>query len=309
MFHHFHDNKKHKKTQGSISGKSFKRIINFIGKKNILDADIFYKKFSQKKLKKKDVCLTFDDAIKSQIDVALPVLKKLKIKAFFFVYSSIFENKPDFLEIFKYFRNNYFKNENEFYDAFYKYLNTDLKKFFLKNKNKMNKKKKFFPFYSLQDIKFRLVRDNFLSKKKYINIMKKMMKDKKFNYLKVNNRIFFSKKDLVRLNKLGHIVGIHSHSHPTVINNLSYRSQKYEYSKCLQIVSKILKSSKSKIYSMSHPCGNFNKNTLKILDKLDLKLGFKNNMEINENKKIKNALYNKFLINRENHTNITRMMK
>ena len=139
--------------------------------------------------------------------------------------------------------------------------------------------------------------------------MKKMMKDKKFNYLKVNNRIFFSKKDLVRLNKLGHIVGIHSHSHPTVINNLSYRSQKYEYSKCLQIVSKILKSSKSKIYSMSHPCGNFNKNTLKILDKLDLKLGFKNNMEINENKKIKNALYNKFLINRENHTNITRMMK
>ena len=265
MFHHFHDNKKHKKTQGSISGKSFKRIINFIGKKNILDADIFYKKFSQKKLKKKDVCLTFDDAIKSQIDVALPVLKKLKIKAFFFVYSSIFENKPDFLEIFKYFRNNYFKNENEFYDAFYKYLNTDLKKFFLKNKNKMNKKKKFFPFYSLQDIKFRLVRDNFLSKKKYINIMKKMMKDKKFNYLKVNNRIFFSKKDLVRLNKLGHIVGIHSHSHPTVINNLSYRSQKYEYSKCLQIVSKILKSSKSKIYSMSHPCGNFNKNTLKIL--------------------------------------------
>ena len=76
MFHHFHDNKKHKKTQGSISGKSFKRIINFIGKKNIIDEDIINKKFSKKKLKKKDIYLTLDNKIKTKIYVELQFLKK-----------------------------------------------------------------------------------------------------------------------------------------------------------------------------------------------------------------------------------------
>ena len=37
----------------------------------------------------------FDDAIKSQIDVALPVLEDSKIKAFF-VYTSLFEGKRQF---------------------------------------------------------------------------------------------------------------------------------------------------------------------------------------------------------------------
>ena len=50
--------------------------------KNILDANIFYEKLISKKLKDNDLCLTFDDGIKSQIDVALPVLEDLKIKSF-----------------------------------------------------------------------------------------------------------------------------------------------------------------------------------------------------------------------------------
>ena len=48
------------------------------------------------------MCLTFDDAVKSQIDIALPILEQFKIKSFFFVYSSIFDGKPDNLELFRY---------------------------------------------------------------------------------------------------------------------------------------------------------------------------------------------------------------
>tara|TARA_B100001093_G_C26629210_1_gene928101 strand:- start:179 stop:382 length:204 start_codon:yes stop_codon:yes gene_type:complete len=51
MFHHFHDNKLHSKSQGSITKDDFHNIIKFIGKKNILDADIFYEKLKNKKLK------------------------------------------------------------------------------------------------------------------------------------------------------------------------------------------------------------------------------------------------------------------
>ena len=64
-------------------------MIKFLGRKNILDANIFYEKLISKKLKDNDLCLTFDDGIKSQIDVALPVLEDLKNKEFFlclFIY-------------------------------------------------------------------------------------------------------------------------------------------------------------------------------------------------------------------------------
>ena len=40
MFHHFHDDGIHKKGQGSIDKDDFYKIINFIGRKNILDAEV-----------------------------------------------------------------------------------------------------------------------------------------------------------------------------------------------------------------------------------------------------------------------------
>ena len=137
MFHHFHDNGIHTKGQGSIDKDDFYKMINFIGRNNILDANIFYEKFKNNKLKENEVCLTFDDAIKCQIDVALPILEELKIKSFFFVYTSMFEEKPDNLEIFRYFRMNYFKNVDEFYKSFYQFLNKDLKIFFKKIMTKL----------------------------------------------------------------------------------------------------------------------------------------------------------------------------
>ena len=119
MFHHFHDLKKHKKSQGSIDKNNFYKIIKYIGKNNILGADDFYYKFKKKKLSSNNVCLTFDDGIKSQYDIAVPILEDLKIKSFFFVYTSMFEGKPSLLEVYRYFRSNYFKNFNEFYKTFF----------------------------------------------------------------------------------------------------------------------------------------------------------------------------------------------
>ena len=75
MFHHFHDNGIHTKGQGSIDKDDFRNMINFIGRNNILDADVFFEKSKNNKLKNNEVCLTFDDGIKCQIDVALPVLE------------------------------------------------------------------------------------------------------------------------------------------------------------------------------------------------------------------------------------------
>ena len=308
MFHHFHDDGIHTKSQGSIDKDDFYKMINFIGRNNILDADIFFEKLKNKKLKETEVCITFDDSLKCQIDIALPVLEELKIKSFFFVYTSVFEEKPDNLEIFRYFRVNYFKEINEFYNSFYKVLDKDLKNFFDENNDKIRSTKDKLPFYSIEDIKFRLVRDNFLNKTKYEEIMFLMIKEKNLNYKETYKKLFFQKDDLKKLDNLGHLVGLHSHYHPTLLEKLNYDEQKNEYEKCLSSISNILDKTKNEIKYMSHPCGSYNNDTLEILKELGIELGFKQIMTIEPEKGMK-KLNNSFLeIARQDHARIYKSM-
>ena len=308
MFHHFHDDGIHTKGQGSIDKDDFYKMINFIGRNNILDADIFFEKFKNNKLKEKEVCLTFDDGIKCQIDVALPILEELKIKSFFFVYTSMFEGKPDNLEIFRYFRMNYFNNVDEFYNSFYQVLDKDLKTFFEDNNDKIKATKIKFPHYSIEDIKFRLVRDIFLTKSQYEETMLLMFKEKQFNYKDFFKKLFFQKDDLKTLDSLGHLVGLHSHNHPTLLEKLNYDEQKDEYEKCLSSISNILDKPKNEIKYMSHPCGSYNKDTFEILMELGIELGFKQIMTIEPEKGMK-KINNSFLeIARQDHAEIYKRM-
>ena len=308
MFHHFHDDGIHSKSQGSISKDDFYNIIKFIGRKNILNADDFFFRSQNNELKENNVCLTFDDGIKCQIDIALPVLEDLKIKGFFFLYSSLLSDKPDLLELHRYFRINYFKSIDEFYDSFYKVLDKDLKSFFKINSDKIKETKIKFPIYSIEDIKFRLVRDVFLTKGQYEETMFLMFKDKRFDYKDFSKKLFFQKNDLQTLNNLGHLVGLHSHNHPTLLEKLSYDEQKNEYEKNLSLISSILDKPKNEIKTMSHPCGSYNADTLEILKELGIELGFKQIMTIEPEKGMK-KVNNSFLeIARQNHANIFKRM-
>jgi peptidoglycan/xylan/chitin deacetylase (PgdA/CDA1 family) len=311
MFHHFHDDGIHTKGQGSISQDDLYKLIKFIGRSNILDADVFLEKFKESKLKQKEVCLTFDDGIKCQIDVALPVLEDFKIKSFFFVYTSLFRiggGQPDNLEVFRYFRHNYFNNIDDFYVSFYHVLNKDLNIFFKKNEKKIKYTKIKFPHYSIEDIKFRLIRDIFLKKNDYEDIMFLMIREKRFKYKKLYSKLFFRDEDLINLDKLGHIIGLHSHTHPTLMEKLNYSEQEKEYKKCISIISKILGKSQNLIKCMSHPCGSYNKNTFQVLRKLGIELGFKQIMTIEKEKGMR-KINNSFLeIARQDHAGIIKRM-
>jgi peptidoglycan/xylan/chitin deacetylase (PgdA/CDA1 family) len=308
MFHHFHDNGIHTKGQGSINKDDFYKIINFIGRNNIVDADRFYEKLKDHKLKDNEVCLTFDDGIKCQIDIALPVLEDLKIKSFFFVYTSIFDEKPDNLEIFRYFRMNYFISVDEFYENFYETLGEDLKKFFEKNNDKIKAAKIKFPQYSISDIKFRFVRNYFLTKIQYEETMFLMFKAKQFNYKDFFKKLFFQKDDLQKLNDLGHIIGLHTHNHPTLLEKLNYDEQRNEFEKCLSLISNFLNKPKNEIKSISYPCGSYNNDTLAVLKELGIELGFQNTMIVEPEKGVK-KVNNSFLeIAREDHAKIFKRM-
>jgi len=305
MFHHFHDDKIHKRGQGSISQRDFCRLIRFLGRKNILSADEFLLRYKENKLTNKSLCLTFDDALRCQYDIALPVIEDLNIKAFFFIYSSIFVKDPDLFEVYRYFRMNYFKNIEEFYKDFFKVYGENLNNYFNEKKNIIKKTKQEFPFYSLNDIRFRLVRDEILNKDEYRKIMFEMFEQKKFSPKKFYDILFMSKSNVIKIQKLGHVIGLHSHTHPMTLKKFSYSEQQKQYTKNLNIVSNILKCKKSNIVSMSHPSGSYDGNTLNILENLGMKIGFRHSMLNANKKKINNSKYE---IARQDHKEIMEMM-
>jgi len=308
MFHHFHDNVNHKQGQGSISKDDFYKLIKFVGRKNILDANIFFEKFKKNKLKENEVCFTFDDGIKCQIDIALPILEELNIKSFFFIYTSIFEDNPHKLEVFRYFRMNYFDDVNTFYNDFYKAMGENLKSFFVQNEYKIKSLMKKHSVYTIEDIKFRLIRDIYLDKNSYEKTMLLMMEEKNFNYEKIHSKLFFNVNDIKKIDKLGHIVGLHSHNHPTLLEKLDYEKQKYEYEKCISILSKFLNKPNNDIKYMSHPCGSYNEDTLKILKELGIELGFKQIMTIEPEKGMKKINNTKLEIARQDHAQIMKII-
>ena len=114
-------------------------------------------------------------------------------------------------------------------------------KIFLKKSIKIRKLKKKFPFYSIMDIKFRLIRDTYLDKHQYNLLMRSMYKKKKFDFSKVSKNCYLNKKEIKKLSKDGHFVGLHSHSHPTNFSSMNLRDQRIEYKKNKSILEKIIK--------------------------------------------------------------------
>ena len=300
MFHHFHG-EKFPKVQGSISKNDFTKIIIYLKKKNkIVTPEEFLNLYQKKNLIGNEVCLTFDDGIKSQKDLILPMLERLKIKAFFFIYTSLIKGKPDNLEYYRDFRCSYYKNILLFYKDFFQNLKIIFP--FENKKLEKNYDSKYlinYKFYTKEDRKFRFCRDKILRKKKYEFVLEKMMKRKGYKKKLRKKLLFMTPKDLREIDKRGHTIGLHSHSHPTTIHTLSYNSQYKEYSKSKSILEKFLKK---KVWSMSHPCGNYNKNSIKILKKKGIKIGFRADLS---EKRIKSSLE----IAREDHADLLNRLK
>ena len=116
-FHHFHDDGKHVKGQGSITSEQFDKIIQLLKTKHeILAAKDWYEAALQGKLKDNQVCITFDDNLLCQYEIALPVLNKHNITAFWFVYTSPLTGITEKIELYRYFLSKNYKRFSDFYN-------------------------------------------------------------------------------------------------------------------------------------------------------------------------------------------------
>ena len=85
MFHHFHD-EKHQPAQGSLSSEDFSEMLVWLGSRfNLIGAKEYLEKFERCSLAASDICLSFDDGLLCQYDIAVPILENQNLDAFFFV--------------------------------------------------------------------------------------------------------------------------------------------------------------------------------------------------------------------------------
>ena len=295
MFHHFH-NAQHPVSQGSLGEEQFRRILEYLETRfNLLNAGDYFDRTMSGKIQKNDICLTFDDGLKCQLDIAVPVLDEFGLKAFFFVYSGPFEGLGDSVELYRYFRTTMFPSINDFYDEFSELAAaqvtnwSDRKKLF-ESSNYLSD----FVFYTEADRWHRYLRDQCLGASKYKEIMMHMMRSRGFNRKELIKQLWINDKNLIFLTQSEHIVGLHSYSHPTKLSELSKNEQQLEYQKNHEHLKRTLGRP---VEVMSHPCGEYTNDTLDILKSMGIKLGFRSNMSVTE---IKSSLE----IPREDHANI-----
>jgi len=274
MFHHFHGDV-HPPQQGSFSADQFNAILEWLCSRfNLLNADEFEARLLSKKLQPKDICLTFDDALRCQYDLALPILQKWGIRAFFFIYSSPFFGDPDKLEIFRFFRCTEFSSIDDFYMKFFEETKQSFGDAFHEAEGLFNEDRylSLFPFYSKNDKWFRYLRDEVLKEHEYETLMSKLMDQVGFDSRKISDLLWMGPGEIIDLRDLGHSIGLHSYSHPHSMGKLDESTQKLEYTKNFNHLSLALDI---KPTAMSHPSGSYSEASLRILRALGVKTGFR----------------------------------
>ena len=277
MFHHLHG-QGHPVAPGSISRSGFEGIIRFLDPHRILDPLEWLEKVDGNGLADGDLCLTFDDALLCQVEVALPVLEQHGLRAFWFVYSCVFEGEPAKFEVYRIFRCNYFSDVEDFYRLFFDrafasgfeerartvFRGTDI-----------SRRMRSFPFYSMNDVKFRLMRDQVLTRQEYELLMDEMMRERGLSLEDLSTGLWMTNEHLRHLSDRGHVIGLHSYSHPMVFAELCRAEQAREYERNYQHVSNVCGR---KPVAMAHPANSYGEATLEILRDLGIRCGFRADM-------------------------------
>ena len=273
MFHRFRKNQESNSWQGALSPEEFEKILLYVGIDNIVSPQDWMSRLKNNSLDKQDLCITFDDGLRCQMDIALPVLEKYNLQAFWFVYSSVFEGTPAKSEVYSYVASKTGGMElliEKFLLVCPDTLLTLLNSIEFSTYTEQLKKER--PFYSLNDIKYRFLRNNFATKKTFEETMDRVIADIGFQIDDILQVIWMTDMDLKKLVQNKHYIGLHSHDHPYKMAELSYKEQLRQYKKNYAYIQKI---TNNKIECASYPLNSYNKDTMDILRKLEIHCAFR----------------------------------
>ena len=277
MFHHFHSPTRQSRP-GSLSADDFESLLEAVEKRfAIVSPEEFGDLLVNPSQNPAVVMLTFDDSLKSQFDVARPILRERGIKAGFAIYSSIYQGDPDPLEIFAEFRESHFRDSLDFWNAFSQAVARNFRDFGADAEDGVARGfLREYPFYSREEKLFRFVRDEILSVEQYQGVMWELVDgEPSFDVSDVTKKLWMNENDLEILILEGHSIGLHSHTHPTRMDLLSGSEQLREYSQNYAWIRENLSVSPEFV---AHPCGRYSESTFGVMESLGVRFGFRSSM-------------------------------
>lgn len=277
MFHHFCDSR-HPRGQGAIGGEELDALLCRLGPGRILPAEEWIARAGSDRLRRGDICLTFDDGLLCQYDVALPVLRQHGLTALWFVYSSVFYGNVETLEIYRYFRTVAFDSVEDFYAALFPLVEERWPDAWRAARAGYADFAEFtaYPFYTRNDWLYRYLRDVTLDHERHGEAMAALMAEHGFDAGEVRDRLWMRDVHLRELQADGHLIGLHSNTHPTAIAGLPPEIQESEYRSNMDHLTALLGTPPR---TMSHPCNSYSRSTLDILSRLGVLHGFRADME------------------------------
>ena len=277
MFHRFHVSGDRPSGQGSLTECELEAILAFVGTPNIRSPAEWLERLAHGRLAASDLCITFDDGLMSQYQVALPVLDKHGLKAFWFIYSAVFEGWSDRNEITNHFAVRHFDSFGDYVAEFLARCgphvrrgldSAEFRRFAAGLRARA-------PFYSDDDLAYRFARNALLTRAEFEAAVEAMIAAKGLSTDELGRGLWLRDAHLRELQRAGHEIGLHSYDHPFELAKLPPTAQREQFARNRDHICRV---TGAPVRSMSHPLNSYDEDTLEILCALGIECGFRANM-------------------------------
>jgi peptidoglycan/xylan/chitin deacetylase (PgdA/CDA1 family) len=276
MFHRFAPPAAGIEWQGALTPAQFEAILLQQGIDRILSPDEWIARLEADALEPGHLCVTFDDGLRCQMDEALPVLERYGLRAFWFVYSCVFDGHPVRSEIYSYVAGRCGGMEPlmaEFFErcppSMIAHLETSEYRDYAAALARVA------PFYSTRDVEYRFLRNRVESSDTFEGVMDDLIRGHGYDVADVSGVLWLDENDVRRLSDAGHAIGLHSYNHPYDVASLTRAEQYAQYARNHEQIGAA--TGKAPV-SMSHPLNSYNADSLGVLRELGIRCGFRATM-------------------------------
>lgn len=241
---HYFDGPGFPPAQGSLSVDDWQRGLDAYGTRLIPAQDWIARCLAG--TLENAVCVTLDDGLREAYVLARPALEQRGLTAAWNCYTGPYVGVANALESYRWLRNHGFGSVDAFYDEV-ESLYPDAPEDYLGDRG----------YLTERDRRFRYWRNELVSPEDYEGIMDDLLF--RAETREPMREVWIRPDELRALRTQGHVIGIHTHSHPTTMLALSREQTALEYATSRAILAQLLfrPPMPEAITTVSHPCGSY----------------------------------------------------
>lgn len=252
--------------QGSLSLETFQALLREYGKR-LCPAKEWLDRLAKGTLRDA-VALTFDDGLYEAYAIVRQLLASEGLTAFWSIYTGPYVGVENLMERYRWLRNHGFPGGVEgFYAEWAKLVDPDVgcPEDYLAN----------YTYLTDADRRFRWWRD-MTAPAAYEDTMDDMVTNAGLDDL--DRQWWMTPSQLRDLHRSGHVLGIHTHSHPYDMARMSLEQTCLEYATSRAVLASVLECDPNTLTTMSHPRGLAHPQSPVALERMGFTLGWGSSM-------------------------------